>query len=81
MTNTVFPTFQTQYILDFSSASRNRNIGICRTLRFSSIEMLLLDTGKKIAIFYTINSFPITKLSFSMRSIYCSGQSASELYR
>jgi hypothetical protein len=30
MTNTGFPTFQTQYILDFSSASRRGKLGFAK---------------------------------------------------
>jgi hypothetical protein len=42
MTHTVFPTFQTQYILDFSLTSRNT--GSCQTLRFSSLPESRLPT-------------------------------------
>jgi hypothetical protein len=42
MTNTVFLTFQTQYILDFSSANRSGTHGIWQTQRFSSLKMSLL---------------------------------------
>jgi hypothetical protein len=38
MTNTVFPMFQSQYILDFSSASHN---GTLVFARFSSLKMSL----------------------------------------
>jgi hypothetical protein len=41
MTNTIFSTFQTQYILDFSSASRRGTLGFAKTLRFSRPKMLL----------------------------------------
>jgi hypothetical protein len=36
MANTVFPTFQTQYILDFSSASRSGTLGLPNTEIFPS---------------------------------------------
>jgi hypothetical protein len=36
MTNTVFTTFQTQYILDFSSASRSGTLGFAKHEIFTS---------------------------------------------
>jgi hypothetical protein len=59
MTNTVFPRFQTQYILDFSSASRSLgNTGICQKQSkdvASGEEVHMLKQSK-------INCFPKEKL-------------------
>jgi hypothetical protein len=41
MTSTIFQTFQTQYIVDLSSASHSRKLGLAKHLRFSSLKMAL----------------------------------------
>jgi hypothetical protein len=48
MTNTVFSTFQTQYILDFSTASRTGTLGFAKALSFSRLKMLLLRQTPRI---------------------------------
>jgi hypothetical protein len=37
MTNSVFPTFQSQYISDFSSASRSGTLGFAKHPRYLSL--------------------------------------------
>jgi hypothetical protein len=41
MTNTVFPTFQTQYILDFSSASCSGTRGIAKNFQSKNVATVL----------------------------------------
>jgi hypothetical protein len=66
MTNTVFPTFQTQCILDFSSASRSGTLGFAQQNEVTQILKGRYGFGKFVILCWTNTLFGADLKNFQL---------------